>query len=121
MILDEACKQHDKVYERLGKEAYCKYNSADSDLLRNSADIPGISGHIVRGVFKAKKALLPHMPRTTTQKNWPQILRYNASRPRTASTTTTPASIPRDSPMNEAMEDLSIDSQSEYEEGEPSA
>lgn len=59
--LDEACKQHDKEYARLGNEAYYKYNSADSNLLRDSANIPGISSSIVRGVFKAKKYLLPHM------------------------------------------------------------
>lgn len=127
--LDEACKEHDKQYQELGNKAYWKFNSADSNLLRDSANIPGISSSIVRGVFKAKKAILPHMPpakKARTEKNWPQIQNYNRTRPSgTAATTTTTTDIPRDSPvespMNEAMEDLSINSQLLMETGEPAA
>lgn len=59
--VDEICRQHDIGYGELGPKAYFMYNEHDDKFVRAMDRQEGILPKIYGGVFKVKKALMPHM------------------------------------------------------------
>lgn len=97
--LDKACKEHDEGYDKIGPEAYWKFNQPDQVFLDRTRDISGPSAGIVRSIFNTKKLLLPHMP--PTKKNWARINKINQARKRPATT-----AIPRNSTIEQIEEQI---------------
>lgn len=60
--VDEACRQHDIGYGRLGYKAYFYHNKYDDRFIDKMEKTKGFLPKVYGSVFKAKKAIAPFLP-----------------------------------------------------------